>query len=108
MGGAVSNHSPRSPKDLENLTDEELLTTINEWEGNELFSEGDSLVEINIEGLAGAVQTVFEESILPDANRLKFWIENRERIERPIYVRMMIDGMQADVRRRTSINSMSG
>ena len=98
MGGAVSNHSPRSPKDLEDLTDEELLAAINEWEGNELFSEGDSVVEINIEGLAGAFRSVFEKSILPDANRLRFWIENRERIERPIYVRMMIDGMQAEVK----------
>ena len=98
MGGAVSNHSPRSPKDLENLTDAKLLASINEWEGNELFSEGDSVVEINIEGLAGAFRSVFEKSILPDANRLRFWIENRERIERPIYVRMMIDGMQAEVK----------
>ena len=98
MGGAVSNHSPRSPKDLENLTDAKLLASINEWKGNELFSEGDSVVEINIEGLAGAFRSVFEKSILPDANRLRFWIENRERIERPIYVRMMIDGMQAEVK----------
>ena len=98
MGGAMSNHSPRSPKDLENLTDAKLLASINEWEGNELFSEGDSVVEINIEGLAGAFRSVFEKSILPDANRLRFWIENRERIERPIYVRMMIDGMQAEVK----------
>ncbi len=98
MGGAVSNHSPRSPKDLENLTDAKLLASMNEWEGNELFSEGDSVVEINIEGLAGAFRSVFEKLILPDANRLRFWIENRERIKRPIYVRMMIDGMQAEVK----------
>jgi hypothetical protein len=100
MGGAVSNHSPHSPKDLENLTDGKLLTFINEWEGNELFPEEDSIVEINIEGLAGAFQAVFEKSILPDANRLRFWIENRERIKRPIYVRMMIDGMQAEVKEK--------
>ena len=100
MGGAVSNQSPRSPKDLENLTDEELLATINEWEGNELFLGGDPLIEINIEGLAGTFQTVFQESILPDVNRLRFWIENRERIERPIYVRMMINGMQTEVKKK--------
>ena len=100
MGGAVSNHSPHSPKDLENLTDGKLLTFINEWEGNELFPEENSIVEINIEGLAGAFQAVFEKSILPDANRLRFWIGNRERIKRPIYVRMMIDGMQAEVKEK--------
>ena len=100
MSGAVSNHSPHSPENLAALTDEELLATVNEWEGNELFPQGDPLIEINIEGLAGAFQTVFEESILPDANRLRFWIEHSERIERPIYVRMMINGMQAEVKEK--------
>ena len=99
-GGHVANRSPRSPEDLVNFTDEKLLTYINEWEGNELFSEGDSFIEIDIEGLAGAFQTVFKETIIPDAKRLRFWMENRERIARPIYVRMMINGMQADVKEK--------
>ena len=99
-GGVVSNRSPHSPEALENLTDAELLAALNEWEGNELALEGDSLVEINMEGLAGAFQTVFAKSIVPDANRLRFWIENCGRIERPVYVRMMIDGMQADVKEK--------
>ena len=96
-GGYVSNRSPRSTEDLANFTDEKLLTYINKWEENELFSEGNSFVEIDIEGLAGAFQTVFKETIIPDANRLWFWLKNRERIERPIYVRMMIHAMQAEV-----------
>ena len=103
-GGYVSNRSPYSPEDLANLADEELLTTINEWEGKEFFSEGDSFVEIDIEGLAGAFQTVFKEMIIPDANRLRFWLENCERIARPIYVRMMINGMQANVRAKNFDN----
>ena len=41
------------------------------------------------------------KKIIPDANRLRFWIENRERIERPIYVRMMINGMQADIKEKS-------
>ena len=97
-GGYVSNRSPRSPETLANFTDEKLLTYINEWDEKESFSEGDLFVEIDIEGLAEAFQTVFKESIIPDANRLRFWIENRERIEQPIYVRMMINVMQADVK----------
>ena len=40
----------------------------------------------------------FLESIIPDANRLKFWVDNRELIERPIYVRMMINAMQASIK----------
>ena len=96
-GGPVATRSPHPLESLNNLTDEELLATINEWEGNELCSEGDSLAEINIEGLAEAFQTVLTKSILPDANRLRFWIENCGRIQRPIYARMMMDGMQKDV-----------
>ena len=96
-GGYVFNRSPRRPENLAKLTDEKLLSCINGWEGKEFFSEDDSFVEINIEGLAEAFQTVFKESIIPDTNRLRFWMENRDKIQRPIYVRMMINGMQADV-----------
>ena len=99
-GGAVANRSPRALEDLAKLTDEELLSYINEWEGNELFSEGDSFVEIDIEGLAGAFQMVFKETIIPNAKRLRFWMENRERIARPIYVRIMINVMQAEVKEK--------
>lgn len=98
--GHVSTRSPRSSEDLAAFTDEELLSYLNEWEGKEFLSKDNLLVEINIEGLAKAFQTVFKEKIIPDANRLKFWLENRERITRPIYVRMMINGMQADVQEK--------
>ena len=98
--GYVSNRSPRASEGLAKLTDEELLSYINEWEGKERFYESDSFVDINIEGLAEAFQTVFKDTIIPDANRLRFWIENRERIARPIYVRMMINGMQAEIKEK--------
>ena len=32
--------------------------------------------------------------MIPDTNRLLFWIENREKIERPIYARATICGMK--------------
>ena len=100
IGGPVSNRSPRPPENLAKLTDEELLSYINEWDKKEFFSEGDLFVEIDIEGLARAFQTVFKESIIPDANRLRFWMENREKIERPIYVRIMINVMQVEVKEK--------
>ncbi|MDE0018359.1 MAG: hypothetical protein OXU51_19410 [Candidatus Poribacteria bacterium] len=98
--GGVSDRSPRSPADLSNLTDKELLDFINEWEKDEESYENNSFVRINIEILANAFQTVFKESIIPNPNRLKFWIKNRERIERAIYVRVMIYAMQALVKER--------
>ena len=98
--GTVSNRSPYSFEDLANLTDEQLLKCINEWEMENEIAERDSFVRINIETLANTFQTVFRESIIPNANRLKFWMENREDIERPIYTRMMIYAMQAHVKEK--------
>jgi hypothetical protein len=93
----MSKCSPRSSKDLANLTDEELLTYINRWDREERLYEDNRFVEINIEGLAEAVQTVFKELIIPDANRLRFWMENHGNIKRSIYVRAMINVMQKRV-----------
>ena len=95
---SVSKLSPRSSEDITNLSDEVLLDYINKWEDEDKHLEGNKLVEIDIEALAKAFQPVFRESIMPDANRLKFWMENRKRIERPIYVRVMIYAMQANVK----------
>ena len=95
---SVSKHSPRSSEDLANLTDEALLIYINQWENEDKLYEDDRFIEINIEALANVFQTVFKESIIPDANRLGFWMENSEKIERPIYVRAMMNEMEAHVK----------
>ena len=98
--GAASNHSPRSSEDLATLPDEVLLTYINEWEAEDSLYKNGGFIDTNIETLAGEFQTVFKKSIIPDTNRLRFWMENRERIERPIYVRMMIEAMQAHIKEK--------
>ena len=98
--GSVSNRSPLRPEDLDNRTDEKLLTFINEWEKEDEHLEGDSFVKINIQALANTFQTVFKESIIPDPSRLKFWMKNRERIEKPIYVRMMVYAMEALIKEK--------
>ena len=100
QSGWVSHRSPRSSEDLANLTNEDLLAYINGWEKENEFSESEPFVKVNIEALANTFQTFFRESIIPDANRLRFLIDNRELIERPIYVRMMINAMQAHVKSR--------
>ena len=89
----VIRRSPRTVEDLQGLDDEQLLSFINEWDA-EHHDEDDWLVEINIEALAETFQSIFKDSILPDTNRFRFWLDNRERIERPIHVRAMIGGMQ--------------
>lgn len=99
-GGHLCSRSPRSQKDLEKLTDEEMLTFINEWDERRELFEGNNLIEVDIGGLASAFQTVFTQQIIPDSKRLKFWMDIREKIESPIYVRMMINGMQTDVKKK--------
>ena len=96
-GGSFTYRSPKSPDELSTLSDESLLEYINEWE-DEHSDQGDWLIKVNIPALAGAFQSVFSESIIPDENRLVFWLEqNRDRIKRPIFAQHMIQAMQARV-----------
>lgn len=91
-GGTVTFESPKSSEDLDSLTDEELLTYLNDW--NEERRDKDNwLVEINISALADAFQSLFKEKIVPDDERLGFWLSNRERVTRPVYVAAMLKAM---------------
>ena len=92
-GGVVRRRSPQPIEAVREFSDEQLIIYINEWEA-EHHDEADLLVEITIEALAEVFQRIFRESILPDSKRFRFWFDNRERVQRPIYVRAMISGMQ--------------
>lgn len=99
----ISYRSPKSPEDLANLRDEKLLDYINVWQGQHDL-ELDRTMEVSIDALSGAFQNVFMETIIPDENRLSFWLENRNRIQRPIYVRVMVDAMQASVKAKKFVH----
>lgn len=96
-GGHVSTHSPRSTEDLANLTDEELLTFINEWDEKEVSFKNNHFIEVNVQGLSRAFRTAFKEQILPNPKRLNFWMESRDRIKRPDFVEGIINAMQERV-----------
>ena len=91
--GTILPRSPQTPTELAERNDEELLDFINEWD-SEQRDEENWFVEVTIEALADAFQTAFRESILPDDERLGFWLESKERIQRPIYVRAITRAMQ--------------
>ena len=63
-------------EDLERLSDEELLTYLNEWD-DEHRDKDNWLIEINISALADIFQTLFKEKIVHDSERLAFWLGNR-------------------------------
>ena len=91
-GGTVSYRSPKSAEDLESLQDEELLTYLNDW-NDEHRDKGNWLVEINIYALSGVFQSLFKEKIVPVGERQAFWLANRGRITRPVYVTAMLKAM---------------
>lgn len=102
-GGKVKQRSPKSQEELAKMKDEELLDYINEWNDNH-YDEKEPLVDINIEALAREFENVFKKFIMPNPERLKFWIENREQIQRLIYVRNMVDAMHEQVKSKNFDN----
>ena len=96
-GGVVGRRSPKSIDELKEMPDEEILSFLNEWE-NVGHAPDDWLMEITFEALAEAFREIFPESIIVDESRLRFWIENKHRIERPIYVRAMVSAIHEHVK----------
>lgn len=89
ISGRVIYKSPRSREDLDSLNDEELLTYLNGW--NDRHQDKNNwLIEINITALAGVFECLFKENIVPNDKRLNFWLENRNRIDRPVYIATML------------------
>ena len=89
-----NDHSPITPEELANYDDEKLLDCINHWHKEEVFYDGKRYMRVNIQGLSQAFETVFKKSIIPNSNKLRFWMENLEKIERPIFLERMLAGMQ--------------
>ena len=88
-GGQISYVSPQPFEILETKEDEDLLTYINNWE-NEREGSEDWLRRITIRGLADEFQRLFGTAICPQEERLRYWIENRDRIERPVYTKAIV------------------
>ena len=89
----VSYRSPKSAEDLKTLKDEELLAYLNNWDEEHQDKE-DWSVEINIPALADVFRSLFKEGIVSDDKRLAYWMENRDKIARHIYVEAMVKAMQ--------------
>ena len=100
--GAITMQSPRTVKELSGLGDSQLLDFINEWKEEYEYQSGLSgdgwLIEVNVTGLADALKTVFQESILIDTNRLSFWIEHLPLVEQTVYVEAFVKAMEEYVR----------
>ncbi len=92
--GTVEHNSPQSLAELENFSDEGLLDYLNDWDKSRLDKDN-SLNEVNISGLAGVFKLLFKDRIVPDAERLDFWLANRESITRPIYITTILEAITA-------------
>ena len=96
-GRFIEDQSPITTDELARMSDEEFLSFLNNWETG-MATLGDWWAKISFEGLAKAFQAFFDEAILTNDARLNFWIDNRGRIERPIYVRAMVSSIHARVK----------
>ena len=92
----VGSRSPMSVERLAALSDEGLLRYINDWD-EKRYERDDRLIRIDVKALAESFQGVFAEFIIPNEDRLRFWMENRERIERPIYIKSIVSLMQQQI-----------
>ena len=92
-----SSRSPMSLEELQSLSDESLLTYLNDW-NDEHHDERNWLIEVSISALAAEFQSLAKDHILPDEERLSFWLSNRERIARPIYVVALVKAMIEQVK----------
>ena len=97
---STSKRSPFFHEELANLSDEDLLTYINEWDQEECIYTDTEIIETDIESLTAEFRSVFRDQILRHTDRHGFWLENCHRIERPAYVRTMISAMQEYVKEK--------
>ena len=105
--GRVREKSPKTVEELSQFSDEELLAFINEWDEeqpwyaripvNRTPGEGSWLEEINIRALAETFQSVARDAVITDDHRFSFWVENRDRIEKPIFVKAIVEAMRESV-----------
>ena len=101
--GGVTSESPKTSDELAVLGDESLLNFINEWD-DEHRDPGDSFKEVTLEALAKAFESLFETYAMPNHERLSFWLEHRDRIQRPIFVRAMLNAMCTRIKSRDFSN----
>ena len=88
----MENASPKPHTELGKMPDDELLSYLNKWD--DVRRDPDQWwVDINFPGLAKVFQSLFMETILPDKTKLEFWMDNLDRIQRPVYVRAMVSAM---------------
>ena len=97
-GGTVIQRSPKTKEELAALDDRDLLKLINEWQ--ESTRSDDWLVEITVGALAREFGSLFSTAIAGDQSRLNFWIRHLRKIERPVYVRAIVEAAQQMVKNR--------
>lgn len=95
--------SPISSDSLSGKTDDDILLYINEWDDPHQHPD-DWAIEINFAALAGEFQSLFSTAILPNKERLDFWLKHKTELKRPIYIRSMLQAMSKDTQENAFSN----
>lgn len=101
--GWVTHRSPKSVEELDTFGDEGLLNYLNTWVEQQRDKD-DWLIEINVPALADEFQALFKTKIIANDEHLNFWMTQRDRIARPIYVAAMVKSMQELVKDKDFAN----
>ena len=83
--------SPITAEDLAKQTDDEILGYLNNWE--ESFPPPADSDYFTAGKLAEEFQTLFLKQIIPNQERLSFWITDPKQVKRPIYITAMVRAM---------------
>ncbi len=88
--GFMSSKSPLKLEEFQNKSDAEVLDLINNWNKPTRDSE-DWSVEITVNAFSNVFGSYFTDSVVGDPERLQFWLENKEKIKRPSFVRSILE-----------------
>jgi hypothetical protein len=85
-GGTVRHRSPQSVDEMSKMTDDELLQFLNDWnDPQHYYSSNDDPVDIDFGSLSGSFKKHVLETISRKSERLIWWLENANKLTRPLY-----------------------
>jgi len=73
-----------------------------------MMMKDNHLKSITFTALADTFQSLFKQEIMSDETRWSFWMGNRDRIEKPIYITAMVKAMQEVVKESDFQNLIDG
>jgi hypothetical protein len=93
-GGTVHSRSPVNSTDLENMSDDELFTYLQNWDSvKRIYSSKDEPVEVTYGALSISLKNHFAKTISGDRDRTLWWLKQAKAFTRPLYCGAIVDAL---------------